>query len=195
MVIDIERLPPGGIFAGTIFIDPQYTAKPNEVIAFCDWGNAYNGRYFYEQLGWIHQVGIEGEINMSLDSWINRGIYLRNLGIKYNFPPTVDVKNSLDAFDNAIKINQNDSVAWDEKGISLAYLGNFSGAIQSFNSSIRNNPNFDKPYYHIAQIYFKLGNCGAATNYAKKALNINSDSINASRLIELCSNININARK
>ena len=218
LIIDIERLPPGGIFSGTIFIDPQYTPKTNEVLVFCDdkiaqrsgefnlsqnltisaWVKysggvkyKYHGNYFFEQLGWVHNRSIEGEINMSGDAWINKGIYLRNMGLNYNFQPTEDVKNSIDSFNNAIKIDENSSIAWNEKGISLAYLGNFSGAFQSFDRSISINPNFDKPYYHIALMYLKIGNCGIATNYAKKALKINPDSINSSRLIESCSNINI----
>ena len=191
LVIDIERLPPGGIFAGLIFIDPQYMQKPDEVITFCGWRNRYYGHYFYEQLGWIHKVDVNGEIKMSPDAWINKGIFSRNKGIEYNFPPTLDIKDSLIAFDNAIKIDENSSSAWNEKGISLAYIGDFLGAIQSFNRSIGINPKFEKPYYHIALIYFKLGNCDIATSYAKKALDINPDSINASRLIELCENIEI----
>jgi tetratricopeptide (TPR) repeat protein len=189
LIIDIEKLPPGGIFAGMIFIDPQYTPKSNEVITFCEFGSRYYGHYFYKQLGWTHQGSIEGEIKMSRDAWINKGIFLRNMGIKYNFPEYV--KNSLNAFDNAIKIDKNSSVAWNEKGISLAYLGNFSGAIQAFNKSINISPNFEKPYYNIGLIYFKLKNCDIATNYANKALEINPNYEKANEIIKNCEKENI----
>jgi len=191
LIIDIERLPPGGIFAGSIFIDPQYTQKPDEVITFCGWENRFYGHYFYEQLGWVHQSDINGEIKMNQDAWINKGIFSRNKGVEYNFPPTLDIKYSLIAFNNAIKIDENSSSAWNENGISLAYLGNFSGAIQSFNKAISINPNFEDPYYYIALIYLKLGNCDVATRYAEKAIEINPNSINASKLIGFCGNFEI----
>jgi len=191
LIIDIERLPPGGIFAGLIFIDPQYIQKPDEVITFCGWENRFYGHYFYEQLGWVHQSDINGEIKMNQDAWINKGIFSRNKGIEYNFPLTLDIKYSLIAFNNAIKINENSSSAWNEKGISFAYIGNFSGAIQSFNRAININPNFEDPYYYIALIYLKLGNCDVATRYAEKAIEINPNSINASKLIGFCGNFEI----
>lgn len=189
LVLEIEKISPGGIYAGTLFIDPLYEPVDSEVMTFCEWGSNYYGSYSYSEFGKNYKEQIRGEIEVKPEVYFKKGLYFRKHGIEGKFLP--DLELSAINFDKAIELGKNDSETWNERGISYFYLGNLSEAIFSFNKSIVLNPKYKESYYHIGLIYLKLGNCDKATKYAQKALSVDEDYAQAKSLINVCENQNI----
>jgi tetratricopeptide (TPR) repeat protein len=188
LLIEIDKLSPGGIYAGTLFIDPLYEPINDEVITFCEWESKYYGSYIYSQLGKTYKEQINGEIEVEPEVYFNKGINYRKNGLDEKFTP--DLELSILCFNKAIKLGKNDSETWNEMGISFYYLGKLSEAIFCFNEALNLDSQFKTSHYNIGIIFIKLGNFEAATGYAKKALLIDENFEDAKSLIEICESIN-----
>ena len=87
LFIEIDKLSPGGIYAGTLFIDPLYEPINDEVITFCEWESKYYGSYIYSQLGKTYKEQINGEIEVEPEVYFNKGINYRKNGLDEIFTP------------------------------------------------------------------------------------------------------------
>ena len=188
LFLEIDKLSPDGIYAGTLFIDPLYEPTNDEIITFCEWESNYIGSYIHSQFGKTYREQINGEIEVKPEVYFNKGINYRKNGLDEKFTP--DLELSILCFDKAIKLGKNDSETWNEMGISFYYLGKLSEAIFCFNEALNLDSQFKTSHYNIGIIFMKLGNFEAATGYAKKALLIDENFEDAKSLIEICESIN-----
>ena len=78
-----------------------------------------------------------------------------NKGIKY--------------YDEAIKINPNSTVAWNNKGIALAELGNYTGSIFCFEKAIKINSSLALAYNNKGASLDNMGNHNQALEYYENA--------------------------
>ena len=55
-------------------------------------------------------------------------------------------EEAIKLFDEAIKLNSNLALAYNDRGEAYRYLGKFYEAVENYNKAIEINPNFDWPY-------------------------------------------------
>ena len=70
----------------------------------------------------------------------------------------LDFKGALNSFNKAIKLDNNNDLAYNFKGISLFNLNDYPGAFQSFNKAIELKPNDGLYYYNRGLYFYKIGN-------------------------------------
>lgn len=81
-------------------------------------------------------------------------------------------EEALVKFDQAIKLNPQDNVAWHRKGIELNALGKYSEAMECFEKAIHINPRDKFAWNHRALSLCKMGNHGDAIMSCNEAIKI-----------------------
>jgi len=66
--------------------------------------------------------------------------------------------NGISYYDEAIKINPNSTVAWNNKGVALAELGNYTGSIFCFSNAITVNSSLAVAYNNKGASLDNMGN-------------------------------------
>ena len=182
LVIETDRMYPGGVIGGTVFIDPYYEIKEgNDLVIFSDSTGMYYGKYSHSQFGRIYTESINSLINATPEFYLEKGKFIKEQATETHSYERI--LTSLNHFNKALELGLNNSEIWTEKGECYLYLGNFSEAIKCFNNGIKFNDNA-RAYYDLGILYYKLGNFEKSTYYSEKALDINSGYHLAETLLE-----------
>jgi tetratricopeptide (TPR) repeat protein len=96
----------------------------------------------------------------TVQDWIDKGGECFTQG-KYN--------DSLQAFENAINLDPENSEAWYNKGVVLFYKGIFNESLQAFNKAIEINPLDADAWYNKGSALTKLGKTTAAKEAFERA--------------------------
>jgi tetratricopeptide (TPR) repeat protein len=112
---------------------------------------------------------------ITVQDWIDKGGEGFSQG-KYN--------DSLQAFENAISLDPENSEAWYNKGVVLFYKGIFNDSLQAFNKAIEINPLDADAWYNKGSALAKIGKTTEAKEAFAKASELdvftkanNSDSV------------------
>lgn len=76
---------------------------------------------------------------------------------------------AIEDIDSVIKLSPNMPIAYYNKGVMLAELGDYTSALQEFNKAIELRPDFGEAYYNRGYVYLNLGNKDAAFTDLSKA--------------------------
>ena len=60
------------------------------------------------------------------------------------------VSEAIKAYDKAIEINSQNSIAWNNKGLTLSSLGKYNEAIKAYDKAIEINPQDSAAWYNKA---------------------------------------------
>ena len=133
------------------------TPSDNEVLTFP--GNNTPGSKTY-----CRTVG-DLKKTFNVMSWREKGIILFNLA-RYD--------ESLQAFNQAIKLSPQDADNWNSKGAVLAQLGRYNQAIKCFDLAARLDPSFIIPWLNKAKALSDLGKYQEAIRACDKAIGLNT---------------------
>jgi len=92
------------------------------------------------------------EKNESAEDLINKAKLLLN-GKQNN-----DKKKAIEYLDKAIKLQPNNAVAYNRRGIVYFHLSQYQQAIENFNKAIILKPDFADAYVNRGNLYFIQGN-------------------------------------
>jgi tetratricopeptide (TPR) repeat protein len=81
-------------------------------------------------------------------------------------------KNSINLWNHALKVTDNNSLAYFNRGNAYNYLGNYKQAIEDFNKTIEINPGYVKAYNNRGVAYRDLGNYSQAIENYDRAIEI-----------------------
>jgi len=84
-----------------------------------------------------------------------------------------EYKNEIQDYNEAIKINPSDAVAYNNRGVEKSNLGDYKGAIQDFTKAIEINPNFESAYFNRGTAMNSLEDYIRAIENYNKANEIN----------------------
>ena len=84
-------------------------------------------------------------------------------------------QNSITLFDHALKVTDNNRLAYNNRGIAYNVLGNYKQAIEDFNRAIEINPNSEIAYLSRGNAYNNLDNYKQAIEDYDRALEIKPD--------------------
>jgi len=82
-------------------------------------------------------------------------------------------QNSLTLFGHALKVTDNNYIAYYNRGNAYAALGNQERAIEDYERALKINPQYAVVYSNRGSLYFKLGNYKQAIEDYDKAIEIN----------------------
>ena len=105
------------------------------------------------------------EKTIETNLFCNQGNELFNLG-RY--------EEAITSYDNALKINPDDHLAWNNRGIALGNLGRHEEAISSYDQALKIKPDDANAYYNKACTYAQLENISLALDNLKQAINLDS---------------------
>ncbi|HXT83995.1 MAG TPA: tetratricopeptide repeat protein [Verrucomicrobiae bacterium] len=86
---------------------------------------------------------------------------------------------AIECYNKALEINPQNADAYNNKGLSLYYIGNNNEAIECYNKALEINPQNADAFFNKAQALSTLEKYSEAIEYYNKALEINSNDINA----------------
>ena len=148
-------------------------AKPSHFLALANLGIIFAQLKKFDQA--ISALNKALEINPNYAEGYN------NLGNVFFELSNFD--KSLECYEKAIKIFPNFSDAFNNLGNIYFKKGELDNAIGSYESAIlytdKSDSNKDKPYYNLGNIFRELENFKKSTDYYKKAINLNPNSIDA----------------
>jgi tetratricopeptide (TPR) repeat protein len=104
------------------------------------------------------------------NTWNNKGIGLYFQG-KYD--------EAFKAFDEAIKLDKNDSDAWYNKGIAFVFQGKFEAASISWEEALKLNPEYPEVWYQKGLTLEKQGITIEAVKCYDKAIEIDPNYVEA----------------
>ncbi len=82
-------------------------------------------------------------------------------------------RNSITLLDHALNVVHNNYIAYYNRGLAYAHLGNYKQAIEDYDKSIKINPNFHvRAYYNRGHAYTILGNYQQAIADYDKAIEV-----------------------
>jgi tetratricopeptide (TPR) repeat protein len=99
---------------------------------------------------------------------LNEGYF--HLGISYN--ELRQYQQAVDAYKQAIKIEPNHHVTYNNMGVSYIGLEEYQQTIKACQNTIKINPNYTKAYHNIGIAYSKLEQYQKAIDAYKKAIEI-----------------------
>ena len=82
-------------------------------------------------------------------------------------------KNSVELFNHALQVTNNNYLAHTNLGVALAAEGKNEAAVDNYNAAIRINPNHDNAHYNLANLLAKQGKIDEAINHYREAVRIN----------------------
>ncbi|MUG96939.1 tetratricopeptide repeat protein [Scytonema sp. UIC 10036] len=86
---------------------------------------------------------------------------------------------AINDFNQALKLNPKDAVAYNNRGLSYSDKGDYDRAINDFNQAIKLNPNYALAYNSRGLSYFKKGEYDRAINDYNQAIKLNRNYANA----------------
>lgn len=95
--------------------------------------------------------------------WINKAHLLWD-GEKYTDP-----KKAIEYLSNAVRLQPYDAIAYNNRGLAYADLGEYQSAIEDYNQAIRLKPDYANPYNNRGTIYLNQGNNELGCLDGKKA--------------------------
>jgi tetratricopeptide (TPR) repeat protein len=110
------------------------------------------------------------ELGLGFDNYIQQGNKLLIQGL---------YQQSMTVYDQAIKVNNNSSLAWFNWGFAAAKLQRYAEAMAAFERAIACQPNYIEAWLERGQILEKLVRYQEALNSYKKATTINPDCVDA----------------
>jgi len=69
-----------------------------------------------------------------------------------------DSKKAIEYLNNAIKLEQNNAIAYDKRGLAYANLGEYQNAIEDYNQAIHLKPDYADAYDNRGTVYLNQGN-------------------------------------
>ena len=97
---------------------------------------------------------------LSAVDWFNKGFNTKDNNLK------------IDYYTNAIELNPNDFVAYNNRGVAYDSLVNYNAAIRDYNQSIALNPQYALAHNNRGAAYGKLGNQDAAIQDYSRAIEL-----------------------
>jgi tetratricopeptide (TPR) repeat protein len=88
-------------------------------------------------------------------------------------------RNSITLFDHALKVTDNNWLAYSTRGVAYKGLGNYRQAIEDYDRAIEINPGYANAYYNRGYTYNELGNYRQAVEDYDRAIEINPGYANA----------------
>ena len=82
-------------------------------------------------------------------------------------------EESLQAYNRALELNNNDAEAWNNKGIDEGLLGKYDDALVSFKNAVAINESYAEAWYNMGVIYDYKGYYQTAVQAYKKATQLN----------------------
>ncbi len=86
-----------------------------------------------------------------------------------------DYQNAIADFNQALKLDPDDAVASNNRGIAYAKQGNFTQAVADFNQALKLKPDYAEAYYNRGIAYADQGNSTQATADYNQALKLKPD--------------------
>jgi protein O-mannosyl-transferase len=84
-------------------------------------------------------------------------------------------QNSITLFDHTLKVTDNNWLAYNDRGIAYAVLGNYKQAIEDFGRAIEIKPGYEEAYYNRGHVYQDLRNYKQAIEDLNRAIEIKPD--------------------
>ena len=81
-----------------------------------------------------------------------------------------EIKGSIEQYDQALKLDEKNSTAWQLRGISEARMGDINSAMDNFLKSLKLDYKRGDINMNIASVYFSLGKVDDSIFYIKQAL-------------------------
>jgi tetratricopeptide (TPR) repeat protein len=81
-------------------------------------------------------------------------------------------KNSITLWNHALKVTDNNWLAYYTRGHAYAHLGNYKQAIEDFNWAIEIKPGYPSAYLYRGNVYYDLGNYKQAIEDLSRAIEI-----------------------
>ena len=134
------------------------TPSDNEVLTFPGNNSTLGSKTYNRTVGDLKKT-------FNVRSWQEKGIILFNLG-RYD--------ESLQAFNQAIKLSPRDADNWNSKGAVLVQLGRYNQAIKCFDLAIRLDHSFIMPWLNKAKVLSELGKYHEAIRACDKAIGLNT---------------------
>lgn len=94
-------------------------------------------------------------------------------------------QKAVKAYDKAIKVNPDDTTAWNNKGATIAKFKAYHAAIQCFSRAIEINPKEAAALYNIGVVLMELGNLHDAFKYYNIAQDLDPGFKNAKKSGEM----------
>jgi tetratricopeptide (TPR) repeat protein len=117
---------------------------PNNIEAWNRKGSAYSGAREPDKAIEAYETAIQIDPNCP-KCWNNKGLVLLNQG-NSEFDMNTDYKRiskfeaAIDAFEEAIRVNSTNTIAWLAKGEAFQYLSKYDAAIEAYDEAITLDP-------------------------------------------------------
>ncbi len=102
----------------------------------------------------------------------SKGFPLVNAGDEYIKSIPLGYIKGMNYYDEAIKLNPNSTLAWNQKGLALAELGNYSGSISCFEKMIMINSSQSVAYNNMGASFDNLDNHTQALIFYDEAIKL-----------------------
>ena len=110
-------------------------------------------------------------------SWNNKGISFDNMGNHGEYP--IYHKKAIECFNKVLKMDKPikdlTASAWNNKGIAFDHLGKYKKAINCYNKSLDDNPQYHKAWNYKGIAYCNLGKYNEAIRCFDQGLRIKFD--------------------
>ena len=93
--------------------------------------------------------------------------------------PDEEIERAIEEYDEAIRLNPNDAIAYKNRGTAYRNLGQFERAIEDYAEAIRLNPNDAIAYYSRGTDYCNLGQFERGIKDYTEAIHLNPDDVDA----------------
>jgi tetratricopeptide (TPR) repeat protein len=107
------------------------------------------------------------------DSEFSSNLFLWDIG--NSFSELKLYEEAISSYDKAVEIKPDNHEAWDNKGLSLAYLGRFEEAITSYNLALAIQPDYPNAWYNKACAYALQGQINLAVENLEKAISLDEE--------------------
>jgi len=134
-------------------------------------------RLYIRKIGWAITAGRKLNALELIEEYIDRIPYSKNILFHqkaFILSELERYNESLEIYDESLKLNPKDLIATNNKALLLAFLGRKKEAIDSAESLISLYPNNANVYDTYGEIYMMLGDYEEAINKFEKALEIES---------------------
>jgi predicted O-linked N-acetylglucosamine transferase (SPINDLY family) len=139
--------------------------NPNSALAYFHLGNGYLSLENYNQAEQSYKKSLQID-QLLIKSYINLGVIYQR---------TKRNELAVDVFTQAINLDSNSYIAFNNRGSSLKELGLYDKAISDYLISIKINDFYHESLSNIATTYLDINQLTLALEYIEKALNVKPD--------------------